>query len=74
VRSFKPFLPLLNIVIGKGTNEPETSLKPYRLCGVDKRPIPIKTGIDTSMNTVESIMKPERHDVILQLILIAFCP
>ena len=70
----EPLLVLLDIVVCKGANECEAALKPYRLGCIHQRSVAIYASIDTAINPVPTVLHPERHDVLGQILLVRFCP
>ena len=70
----EPLVVLLDIVVSVGANECEASLKPYRLGRVHQRSVAIYASIDTAINTVPTMLHPERHDVLGQILLVRISP
>ena len=71
---FKPFGSFLHIVVGKRADECEATLEPYRLGRVHQASVAVETGIYSAVLSVETMLKPEGHDVFGEVGFVLFRP
>ena len=66
-RCLKPFASLLDVVVGKCSDEAESSLEPHALGAVHQLSVAVEAGIDAAVHAVQSVFHPEGQDVVCQL-------
>ena len=67
-RSSKPLSIFTYIIAQSTANIAEASLEPHRLCCIHQFAISIKSSIYTTIDMIESIFHPERHDILYKTV------
>ena len=70
----EPYRILFYIVVCEGTDECPPSLEPYRLGGVHQRSVTVEAGVDSAVLSVPSMVQPERHNVVCQVVPVGLGP